>query len=174
MQEIHDDIDSQNAVYPGSFDPLTRGHLDIIQRGAGLFKTLTVAVIYNPNKNPHFTLDERKELLSQACRDLKNVSIDSFQGLLVDYLRQRRASTVIRGLRHAQDLEGEFQMARLNQEMHPTMDTVFLASRPQHIHISSTFVREIARLGGDFSALVPVQVYPQILRKYSGKDLSSR
>ena len=160
---------AREVIYPGSFDPVTRGHLDLIERGASLFESLTVAVIDNPNKKSHFSLDERTQLLREACAGLSNISITSFQGLLVDFLQGRGARLVIRGLRHGQDLEGEMQMARLNQEMLPSMDTVFFSSRPQHVHISSSFVREIGKLGGDFSALVPTQVYAQIFRKYSGK-----
>jgi pantetheine-phosphate adenylyltransferase len=160
-----------DAVYPGSFDPVTRGHVDIIARGLQIFPQVTVAVIDNPNKKGHFTLAERVELLRQATAHLGlgNLTFDSFSGLLVDYLKRRGSTVVLRGLRHSQDLEGEFQMARLNQAMFPKMDSLFLAARPENIHISSTFVREIAKLGGDISFLVPPAIHAQIIEKYRGK-----
>ena len=157
------------AVYPGSFDPVTRGHVDIVARALQLFPKLTVAVIDNPSKKCHFTLAERVELLRECTAHLGDVQFDSFSGLLVDYLESRGARVVLRGLRHSQDVEGEFQMARLNQTMSPQIDTLFLAARPEYVHISSSFVREIAKLGGDFSLLVPPSIHPHIVQKYRGK-----
>ena len=157
------------AVFPGSFDPPTRGHLDLVERASHMFDPLTIAIIDNPNKRGLFPLEERKRLWQRILGPASPIIVDSFSGLLVDYLHHRQAQVVVRGLRHAHDLEGEFQMARLNQEMSPAMDTVFLAARPQHVHISSSFVREIARLGGDFSFMVPSSIMEDIQRKISGK-----
>jgi pantetheine-phosphate adenylyltransferase len=160
---------SQDAIYPGSFDPPTRGHLDIIERGARIFERVIVAIIDNPNKSGHFSLQERVHLVKKTLAHLDNVTVDSFSGLLVEYLKRKQATTVLRGLRQGLDLDSEAQMARLNQEMMPAMDTVFLASRPEHIHISSTFVREIAKLGGDFAFLIPPAIYADVLQKYPRK-----
>ena len=160
---------SREAIYPGSFDPPTRGHFDIIERGSRIFERVTVAIIDNPSKSSLFTLSERVELARKCVAHLGNVDVDSFAGLLVEYLKRKNASTVLRGLRHGLDLEAEAQMARLNQEMLLPMDTVFLVSRPEHIHISSTFVREIAKLGGDFAFMIPSSIYPDVLQKYPRK-----
>lgn len=160
---------SREAIYPGSFDPPTRGHLDIIERGARIFERVVVAIIDNPNKNSSFSLSERVELARKSVAHLENVDVDSFSGLLTEYVKHRGAGAVLRGLRHGLDLDGEAQMARLNQEMLPSMDTIFLVSRPEHIHISSTFVREIAKLGGDFAFMVPPAIYTEISQKYPRK-----
>jgi pantetheine-phosphate adenylyltransferase len=139
----------EKACYPGSFDPFTRGHLEIIERASCLCSQLTVAVIDNPAKRHLFSLEERKEMLQQGVSHLGNVVIDHFQGLLVDYLKDRQIGVAIRGLRDSSDAPVEMQMARLNRQM-SGCETLWLAAEGQFLHISSSFVREIARLGGPY------------------------
>jgi pantetheine-phosphate adenylyltransferase len=159
------------AIYPGSFDPVTLGHLNLIRRAAATCQELVVAVIDNPNKKTVFTLAERQELLALSLDPLKlNVRIDAFSGLLVDYLRQQSARLVYRGLRDGADVPLELQMARLNQQMYPEMETLFLASAPELAHVSSSFVREIARLGGPFDAWVPPVVAERLKSKLKQQD----
>lgn len=142
------------AVYPGSFDPVTLGHLDLIERGARLCSHLIVGVIDNPRKQTLFSLEERCQMLRQQVGHLGHVSVEYFSGLLVDFVRQHQVSVVLRGLRDSADASGEIQMARLNRDMNPDCDTLWLAASGPHAHISSSFVREIARLGGPLQTLV--------------------
>lgn len=142
------------AVYPGSFDPVTLGHLDLIERGSRLCSHLIVGVIDNPRKKTLFSLEERCQLLQQQVAHLSRVSVEYFSGLLVDFLRQQGATAVLRGLRDSSDCSGEIQMARLNRDMYPDCDTLWLAASGRHAHISSSFVREIAHLGGPLHSLV--------------------
>lgn len=155
------------AVYPGSFDPVTVGHLDLIERASQLCTELIVAVIDNPNKKTLFSLVERKELLTTCLGDLTNVSIDAFSGLLVDYLQAREARLVFRGLRDSADTPMEMQMARLNRQMAPGCDTAFLSADGRFAHVSSSFVREIARLGGPVEHLVHPAVASRLKNKLS-------
>jgi pantetheine-phosphate adenylyltransferase len=148
------------VVYPGSFDPLTNGHLDVARRAAQIFTRLVVAVVSNPNKRPVFGLDERVTMLREACADLKNVEVDSFDGLLVDYVRRRGAGLIVKGLRIVADFEGEFTMALLNRKLAGHVDTMFLPASVEYAYVSSSSVREIFALGGDISEFVP----PSVLR----------
>ena len=143
------------AVYPGSFDPLTNGHLDIISRGCGLFNRLIVAVLVNSQKEPLFAMPERLKMIREATADLSNVEVDAFEGLLVDYLARRDADVVLRGIRAISDYETELQMALLNRRMRPQMETVFLMASEENSFISSRMVKEIFRLGGDIAGFVP-------------------
>jgi pantetheine-phosphate adenylyltransferase len=143
------------AVYPGSFDPLTNGHLDIISRGCGLFHRLIVAVLVNSQKEPLFAMPERLEMIREATASLPNVEVDAFAGLLVDYLARRNAHVVLRGIRAISDYETELQMALLNRRMRPQMETVFLMASEENSFISSRMVKEIFRLGGDITSFVP-------------------
>lgn len=144
------------CVYPGSFDPLTNGHLDIIERAASIFPEVVVAVLHNPSKTGRFPIEKRLELLKRACAHLPNVSFDCFDGLLVDYMHKMNAGVVLRGLRAVTDFESEFQMAQLNHQMAPDVETLFLMTAPQHAYLSSSAVREIGMFGGDISPYVPV------------------
>ncbi|MDO4484029.1 MAG: pantetheine-phosphate adenylyltransferase [Clostridia bacterium] len=152
----------KTAIYPGSFDPVTLGHLDIIKRGSGLFDKLIVAVLVNPGKHCAFSVAQRMEMLRTVCRDLPNVEVDSFTGLLADYVAIKGADAVLRGLRGTDDYISESRMALINRDLNPKMDTVFLVSSGEHAHISSSAVREIAAFGGDYSAYVPVEILPEV------------
>lgn len=145
----------RTAVYPGSFDPVTNGHLDIIRRGATLFDRVIVAVLHNPSKQGWFPVDRRLEMLRRVCADLPNVQVDGFQGLLVDYIRQIEADVILRGLRSTADFESELPMAQLNRSMFAQAETLFLPASPQHLYTSSSAVREIGRFGGDVTPFVP-------------------
>lgn len=160
------------ACYPGSFDPVTLGHLDLIERASRLCSELIVAVIHNPSKKTLFSLEERQGLLTESLAHLGNVKVDHFSGLLVDFLRQRGATTVVRGLRDSSDAPVELQMARLNRQMFPDCDTLWLASEGRLSHVSSSFVREIARLEGPIEGLVSPLVARRLRQKLSTKDAS--
>lgn len=146
------------AVYPGSFDPVTNGHLDIIRRAAVLVDELTVAVLINTAKNPLFTLDERLELLKQVTADIPNVRVDSFTGLLINYMEEQEIPLIIKGLRAISDFEAEFQMALMNRKLSPGAETVFLMTANENSYLSSSLVKEIYRLGGNVDSLVPPSV----------------
>ena len=143
------------CVYPGSFDPVTIGHLDLIERGADIFPEVVVAVLHNPAKEGCFPIAQRLELLARACAHLPNVRFDQFDGLLVDYMKKLDAGIVLRGLRAVTDFESEFQMAQVNHQILPALETLFMMTLPEHAYISSSGVREIATFGGDVSAFVP-------------------
>lgn len=160
------------ACYPGSFDPITLGHLDIIERAARLCTHLTVAVVHNPSKQTMFSLTERQEILANQLAHLSNVSVDYFSGLLVDYLAQKGHQAVVRGLRDSSDAPIELQMARLNREMQPNCETLMLAAAGNLTHVSSSFVREIARLGGPIERLVTPFVAAQVKQKLTSKESS--
>jgi pantetheine-phosphate adenylyltransferase len=153
------------AVYPGSFDPVTNGHIDVIRRAAGTFERLVVAVGRNSGKNPLFTAEERAELLRAACADLPNVAITPFDGMLVNFVREQDARVVIKGLRAVSDFEYEFQMALANRQLAPDIETLFMMTSAEYLYLSSSIVKEIARLGGDVSALVPPVVLESLRRK---------
>jgi len=153
------------AVYPGSFDPVTNGHLDIIRRAASYYPRLIVAVVANPNKKPFFSLQERVELLEQVCAGLPRVEVTCFEGLLVDFVRRSGASLIIKGLRIVSDFEYEFSMALLNRKLPGGVDTMFLPASLEYAHVSSSSVREVAALGGDVSEFVPAAVLRAIRRK---------
>ena len=155
----------KTAIYPGTFDPVTMGHLDVIRRAAKVFDHLVVAVAKGTRKQTWFDLEERLQLLRAVTRGLKNVSVESFSGLLMSYVRQRGSRTVVRGLRAFTDFEYEFQMALTNRKLSPDIETVFLMTSEAHSYISSTMVREVAELGGDTSTLVPAPVQRALLKK---------
>lgn len=148
----------KTAVYPGSFDPVTNGHLDVIERAARLFDAVIVAVIRNPEKTPYFSFKDRMEMLKRTVPHLKNVKVDSFDGLLVEYVRQKKARAIVRGLRAVSDFDYEFQMALTNRKMASEIETVFLMTDYRYSYLSSSFVKQIAGLGGDVSGLVPAAV----------------
>lgn len=155
------------CVYPGSFDPITIGHLDLIQRASLLFDEVVVAVLHNPAKQGRFPIEKRMELLRTACSGLSNVRFDHFEGLLVDYMRNCGAKVVLRGLRGVRDFESECQMAQLNHQMAPEVETLFLTTHPAHAHISSSIVREIGMFGGDVSSYVPASIAQEVARLLS-------
>lgn len=146
------------AVYPGSFDPVTNGHLDIIQRAARCFPRLVVAVVANPNKKPMFTPGRRVELLREVCAHMPNVEVDRFAGLLVDYVRRREAQIIVKGLRIVSDFEHEFSMAVLNRKLRGGADTMFVPASIEYAYVSSSSVKEVFALGGDISDFVPALV----------------
>jgi pantetheine-phosphate adenylyltransferase len=146
------------AVYPGSFDPITNGHLDLIRRGSDLFDRLIVAVLRNTEKSYLFSVEDRLELLSESVVDLPNVEVAAFDGLLVDFARKRGAMRILRGIRALSDFELEFQMALMNRRLAPDLETVFLMPREEFTFLSSKLVREVARLGGPVDAFVPPPV----------------
>lgn len=146
------------AVYPGSFDPITNGHLDIIKRAANLFDKVYVAVISNPGKQPYFPLEERIQMLKEATKGIKNVKIDFFEGLLVDYAKKIKANSIVRGLRAVSDFDYEFQMALTNRQMNSEIETVFLMTDYKYSYLSSSIVKQIAHLKGDIAGLVPKNV----------------
>jgi pantetheine-phosphate adenylyltransferase len=161
------------AVYPGSFDPVTNGHLDIIRRAAAACPRLIVAVVANPNKKPLFTLRERVALLRDVCSGL-DVEVDSFEGLLVDYVRKRKGSLIIKGLRIVSDFEYEFSMALLNRRLRGGVDTMFLPASLEYAYISSSSVREVFSLGGDIADFVPPPVLRAMQRRVSRLRSSER
>jgi pantetheine-phosphate adenylyltransferase len=152
----------RRAVCPGSFDPVTNGHVDVINRAAALYDELVVAVLVNPGKAGLFTVDERIELLREAVPHLPNVTIDSFQGLLVDYCRAHDIPVIVKGLRAVSDFEYELQMAQMNREL-AGVETLFVPTAPQVGHLSSSLVKQIAQFGGDVSHLVPKAVHERLL-----------
>lgn len=156
------------VVYPGSFDPVTNGHLDIIKRASTVFDEVIVAVFMNPQKEPLFTMDERVTLLKKAIEvtGLNNVLIDSFTGLTVDYVKSKNAIAIIRGLRAISDFEGEFQMASLNKELDGNVETIFFMTDTKYAYLSSSVVKEVAQFGGDIDQLVPVAVKKALRAKF--------
>jgi pantetheine-phosphate adenylyltransferase len=152
------DAASSIAIYPGSFDPITNGHLDVIARAAKITGRLIVAVLRNESKNPLFTTAERVEMVRASVSHLENVEVDSFNGLLVDYCTARGAHLIIRGIRAISDYEGELQMALMNRRLQPSVETVFLMAGEQYSFVSSRLIKEIIGLGGDITGLVPALV----------------
>jgi pantetheine-phosphate adenylyltransferase len=152
----------RRAVCPGSFDPVTNGHVDVISRAAGLYDELVVAVLVNPGKAGLFTVDERMDLLREAVAEMPNVTIDSFQGLLVDYCRAHEIPVIVKGLRAVSDFEYELQMAQMNREL-ANIETLFVPTAPQVGHLSSSLVKQVAMFGGDVSRLVPKAVNDRLL-----------
>jgi pantetheine-phosphate adenylyltransferase len=154
------------AIYPGSFDPLTNGHLSLIHRGLRLFDELIVAVLHNPKKVPLFSKEERIQLIRDAVGDDKRVTVESFEGLLVEYSRKRGVPVVLRGLRAVSDFEYEFQLANMNRKLYPQLETVFVMTGEDYFYISSQIVREAASLGGDVSGLVPENVLRKLQERF--------
>lgn len=156
----------QRAIYPGSFDPVTNGHLDVIQRATRLFDEVVVAVASNEEKQGLFSMDERLSLLEVTAGTLEKVSVARFDGLLVDFARQQGATAVIRGLRAVSDFEFEFQMALMNRKLDAAIETIFLMPKEDYTYLSSRIVREIARLGGVITGFVPPEVAAALTRKF--------
>jgi len=154
------------AIYPGSFDPVTYGHIDIIKRASKIFDELTVSVLNNKVKTPLFSVDERVKMLQDVCKDLPNVKIDSFSGLLADYAKDSGTDVIIRGLRAITDFEYELQMAQTNHKIADSVDTVFLTTSLEYAYLSSTTVKEVASFGRDVSQFVPPCVAEKIYEKY--------
>lgn len=155
-------MDMKIAIYPGSFDPVTKGHLDIIERSAKMVDVLIVAVLNNGTKSPLFSVEERVNMLREVTKDIKNVKIDSFSGLLVDYAKKAGASIIIRGLRAVTDFEYELQMAQTNRIMDNSIDTIFLTTSLEYAYLSSSTVKEVARYGGNVEHFVPEYVVKKI------------
>jgi pantetheine-phosphate adenylyltransferase len=153
------------AVYPGSFDPLTNGHVDIITRGARLFDRIVVAVLINAEKSPLFSLEERVDIARDVFRGVPNVEVDMFDGLLIDYVARRGAQVIVRGLRAVSDFEFEFQMALMNQRLNGKIETVFMMPAEQYTYTSSRLIKEVFRLGGRVHGLVPDMVEERLRRK---------
>lgn len=157
----------RTVIYPGSFDPLTNGHLDVVQRAAKLFDRVVVAVAKNEGKHPTFTLEERVGLVKQAVAHLPNVEADSFDRLLVDYVVSKQAQAIVRGLRAVSDFEFEFQLALMNRKLNENIETIFMMPKDTYTFLSSRIVKEIARLGGDVSGFVPVHVQAALAGKFA-------
>jgi pantetheine-phosphate adenylyltransferase len=157
----------RRAIYPGSFDPVTNGHLDVIERARKLFDEVVVAVAHNDEKQPLFSLEDRLNLLRETAAKIDNVRIAEFQGLLVEFARKEEAGAVIRGLRAVSDFEFEFQMALMNRKLDAAVETIFLMPKEEYTYLSSRIVKEIARLGGDVSGFVPACVAKALRRKFA-------
>ncbi len=154
------------AIYPGSFDPVTKGHLDIIIRSSKIMDHLTVAVLENPRKVATFDIEKRVEMLKLVTEPYPNVDVEYYKGLLIDYAQQKKSGIIIKGLRAISDFEFEFQMALVNQKLNPSIETLFMMTNSKYSYLSSSIVKEIAALNGDISSLVPPEVYEIILDKF--------
>ena len=154
------------AVYPGSFDPITNGHLDIIERASRLYDRLVVGVLSNGNKNPLFSAEERVEMIRRVTVHLNNVEVDTFTGLLVDFAKSKNATVIVKGLRTVADFEYEFQMALLNKALNPEFETMFMMTNTKYSYISSSMVKELAGFHGNLTGLVPSEIIGQIKEKY--------
>jgi len=161
------------AVYPGTFDPLTNGHVDIISRGARLFDSIIVAILVNAEKAPLFSMDERVDIARAVFRDQRNVEVDTFDGLLVDYVARRGAQVIVRGLRAVSDFEFEFQMALMNQRLNSKIDTVFMMPAEQYTYISSRLIKEVFALGGRVHGLVPDMVEAKLRDKLARQPIGA-
>ena len=162
-------LNNRLAIYPGTFDPMTRGHEDLVRRASPLFEKLLVGIAESPAKRPLFTLSERIEIAHEVLGDIANVEVVGFNTLLMNFVRERGAKVILRGLRAASDFEYEFQMAGMNRSLYPDIETVFMTPSDQFMFVSATMIREIARLGGDVSKFV----HPTVVQHLSGKNLNS-
>lgn len=153
------------AVYPGSFDPIHRGHLDLVARAARLFDVVVIGITQNPTKQPLFGLDERAEMVREAVADLAGVRVETYEGLTVAFARRHGARAIVKGLRASTDLDLEMRMATMNRRLAPEIETVFLPASPEYGDLSSNLIKEVARLGGDVSGLVPPGVWERLLAK---------
>ena len=161
----------RSAICPGSFDPVTHGHLDIIRRAAAMFDQVTVVVMTNSQKTPLFNREERLEFLRRATADLPNVEVDAYGGLLAEYARLKGANVIVKGLRAMSDFEYEFQMALTNRKLNPEAETVFLTTTAEHMYLSSSLVKQVAGFGGDITGFVPGCIIPDIMEKIrKGED----
>lgn len=159
------------AVCPGSFDPITVGHLDIIHRAASMFSKVIVVVMSNHAKNPLFTPDERMDMIRQTTRDIENIEVDYYDGLLADYCKKKSAGAIIKGLRAMSDFEYEFQMALTNKKLNPNTETVFLTTAAENMYLSSSMVKQIGSMDGDISDFVPSEIHEKIRNRLLGKDV---
>ncbi len=153
------------AICPGSFDPATNGHIDIIERSAKLFDKVIVAVLNNPSKTPLFSVEERVEILKKTCSSIENLEIDSFSGLLIEYAKSKNANAIVKGLRAVSDFEYELQMALMNKKLNPEIETVFMMTSSKYSYLSSSLVKEVARLGGCIRGLLPEMIENEIYKK---------
>ena len=158
-------VERITAIYPGSFDPVTNGHVDLIERASRLFDRLFVALLLNPEKDPLFSIEERVEMLKEVVKHLPNVKVETFGGLLVDYARRKKARVLLRGIRAVSDYEFELQMALMNRQLEPEIETVFMLPAEAYSYLSSRLVKEVARLGGSIKDLVPMAVEERIRTK---------
>lgn len=157
------------AVYPGSFDPVTNGHLDVIRRAARIFDKVIVAVLVNSSKKPLFDVGERIEMIETVVKDIPNVEVDTFSGLLVDFMRKNHATVIIKGLRAVSDFEYEFQMALMNSKLDPEIETLFMMTNSKYSYLSSSIVKEVGHLGGSLDDLVPDAICQRVLGKLEEK-----
>jgi pantetheine-phosphate adenylyltransferase len=155
----------KTAIYPGSFDPVTSGHLNIIRRAASIFDKLIVCVMVNAGKNPMFTLNERVELIRRVTKDLPNVEIDCSSELLAEYARRKGSCVIVKGLRAVSDFESEFQMAMVNHKLNPDLDTMFLTAEHQYTYLSSSMVKELASYGADLTEFLPDEIIPDVQKR---------
>lgn len=153
------------GVYPGSFDPVTKGHLDIIERASKIFEKVIVVASINTSKSPLFTLEERMDLLKESCKHIKNVEIDSFDGLLINYMKKINSNVIVKGLRAVSDFEYEFQMALMNRTLEPDIETLFMMTTDKYSYLSSSLVKEVVSFGGKVTGLVPEIVENQLYKK---------
>lgn len=160
-------MNGKSAIYPGTFDPITNGHLSIVNRALTIFDKLIIAILNNPQKEPLFTLEERIDMIKESLNGAQNVEIDTFDGLLVDYAVQKRANVILRGLRALSDFEYEFQMALMNRKLNRDVQSIFLMTDYKWFYISSTIIKEAASLGGDTSGLVPEIVDRRLKEKFN-------
>ncbi len=157
------------AIYPGSFDPVTNGHLDIIQRAASIYDQVIVTVMSNSSKKPMFSLQKRVELIERITRDFSNVTVESYSGLLVDFAQKKKAKVIIKGLRAVSDFEYEFQMALMNRKLNSEIETMFLMTQSQYSYLSSSVVKEVASLGGCIKELVPESIESEVIQHFNQK-----
>jgi len=155
----------RKAVYPGSFDPITNGHLDIIKRSSEIFDKVIVSVVNNPNKNPMFNLEKRVEMIRRATEDIDNIEIDCFSGLLIEYVKEKKVNVIVKGLRAVSDFEYEFQMALMNRKLNQNIETLFMMTNNQYSYLSSSLVKEVFKLGGCIEGLVPDIVIKEMKEK---------
>lgn len=159
--------DMNIAIYPGSFDPITNGHLDIIDRGSKIYDKLIVAVLVNVDKKCLFSIDERVELIKRVTKDLDNVEVLSFEGLLVDFARLHNSKVILKGLRTMSDFEYEFQMALMNSKLNPDIETVFMMTSSAYSYVSSSSVKQVAKFGGSINGLVPEELKEEVMDKFN-------
>ena len=160
----------KTAVYPGSFDPVTSGHLNIIRRASNIFDRLIVCVMVNAGKNPMFTLEEREALIRRVTLDLPNVEVDCSNELLADYCKRRGSCVIVKGLRAGSDFENEFQMALVNRKLNPELDTMFLTADSQYMYLSSSMVKELGKYGADLSDFLPGEIIPEFQKKLTNTE----
>lgn len=157
------------GVYPGSFDPVTNGHIDIIERASKIFDKVIVGVLHNPNKNPFFNVDERITLLKETTKGFNNIEIDSFSGLLIDFMNNKKAKVIVKGLRAVSDFEYEFQMALMNRKLAPDVETVFMMTNSKYSYLSSSIIKEVTKFNGCVTGLIPKNVEEAIYLKLNNK-----